>query len=208
MDNLDNKETISVVAGNEEKKEFKIKRGIEIQSGKDGLIYALTFLNDVLNFYSPYLQHWSGWLEVEDSYIKEEFLRDLFSVGEDESIDMAINMHFEKGLCQTTISKIIDKVNNTINLVKNGFDIKVVKCAIEEIENSVKKLEALISYSFFSQLVYDTFYMESMCFYDGVVTAPLYCSFDMISSIIKQLSEMSEEWFYAKSEECYCGEIL
>lgn len=197
---MEDKEITPIVVESEEKKETEIKRGLEVETGKQGLIYTLVFLKNALNFYLPYLLDWSEWLEVEDNYVKREYLRDLFGPGEDERIDMAINMRFEDGLCQNIINDIIHKVNNTINFVEKGFGIEFIKGAILAIEDSAKKLDALIAYRIFRITIDDTFCMNSMYFYDMIVTSPLYYGFDMISDTIKSLGEINEEWFYAKSE--------
>lgn len=213
---MKNNDITPVVAGNEDMampkeveetlnqsntEERKIKRGVEIETGIDGTIYALMYLKDCIRLAQKYYLDWTCWLE-EETY-KDMIIENLLESAEGqelteeekediENVEKFKQITFEKGLLKNTFSKMNMEVDNAITILKNNCSIDMFQFAVDNIENTFKKLDSITEY-FCQRGLVD--YVNIYCdFYCHIITLPVYQSLELVSEIIKNLRNVDKVW--------------
>lgn len=134
---MENEKIMSVIAD----KENKIKRGPEITTMKESLIYALTYMKECLERESKYILDWSDWIEDKDSFEYWVSLQE--NMGEDELIEEMKKIEIKKGLCKNSIDGVISEIEDFITaLVNNKCELNI-ELRIENLTNKVNELVTL-----------------------------------------------------------------
>lgn len=186
------KEGIKMLNNNE------IKRGTEITNGKEATIYTLEFLKDTLTIYSLYLLDWVEWLENENSYIKDNIVRDLYDSEKDSELRFLASTKLENGVCKNIINETIAKIDNAKNVIAENKNFIWYQCAIEDIKDSVEKIDALTEY--FHAVAMLGFLTDNLSFYESIVSTPIFQGLSMIENIIEELENVNEETFQMELE--------
>ncbi len=181
---LEDIKTLSGVADNEEmimtkeiektldsiyRKSNSIKRGVEIQNEKDGMIYILSYLKDTITLYRPYLLDFSNLLEDNNS--TNTTLIEL-------------------------IDKIVAKIKFGISLLQGNLDFEVFQNNLDSIENDTNKLNNIATNFNESILKFNIDLSNEFA------TFPVCNGSNVIANIVKELSQLNEEW--AEMEEFAC----
>lgn len=135
---MKNNDITPVVAGNEEKKDFEIKRGLEISSIRQSFYYALTFLEDNLKVFENYFLDWTDWFE--DKY-EEEYILGLIEEGAIEDLEAFKNsgVKIEKGFCKKFIDNIYNLIRECKDCIKNN-DLMLFIPKIKLLKDIINKL--------------------------------------------------------------------
>lgn len=94
-------------------KKDTIERGPAIRNERQGIIYTMTYLRDMINVHIPYSADWL----------------DLF---ENEPINM-----------KQLLNVIVYKIDNTINMLKNNCNMILFKNTLESIINIIQQLSVI-----------------------------------------------------------------
>lgn len=168
-----------------------IKRGTQIKNGKDATTYTLMFLKDTINMYLPYLLDWSDWIEKQNDYVKKELVNNLTEMGEDKKVNFIKKVKLENGLCRSIANENINKIENAIKIIAENKEFVFYKSAIKDIQNSVEKLGALVSYLHLFYVI--GFLDDNLSFYENIVSTPIFKGLEIIEEIIEELENVTEE---------------
>lgn len=181
--------------------EHEIKRGTEIKNGKDGLIYDLTFLKDIVTLYFTYILDWSSWIENKE--LKSEIVNALMSHNDKESEEEATefkNMEFEEGLLIDTFSTLLIQINFIINMLETGGSLNLFQYYLTLVSRSLQKINTIVKY--FHEVAWrdPDFNLEAMDFYEGVITDSVYMGFDFIKKLVESLKAVDNKWLDTKAD--------
>lgn len=176
----------------------EIKRGSKIRTGKESSIYTLTFLKDNVMLAYKYYSDWNDWFDNDPlTYDVIDVLLDQGERDEDEEIiaeaEKLKTVNVTKDLLKNTFEKLITEIDNTINVLENNCSIDIFQFAVENIENSLQKLDIITDYLYKrSELDYCNMYCDQ--FYNNVLYPVIGVSIGIIEEIVGKVNKIDNDW--------------
>lgn len=158
----------------------KIKRGTEIKTMRESLIYDLYFLKESCLMYKKYILDWKSWIESSESfeYYKETYISQEFC--SEEYIKEVEKIKVEQGMCNRIVNKTIAGIEDFIRDLENSND-NMIKERVDKLVSNVRDLE-LLRNLYNDNLYYNSSYPDFHNAY--FVCIPIYSLFSMIESSV------------------------